>query len=197
MDENDKKQFRAALASLAYNFRNKDYSDLTLQVYWTVLKEYTLDEVTEAMKQLMVKEKFWPPVATIIEYIHGAPKIQDEAELQAVTVLNAIKYQGSYRSVQFQNPITTAIIQEVYGGWISLCENIREAEQKWFIKEFANYYKQFGKAGKKSTDQLPGRVQHDQITRGCQEPDYELAQIGGKTIDIKMITAGDAEKAGG
>jgi len=139
MKEDKEERFGICIQGLAGYF-DKELPEFLLEIYWNGLKDYSIEEIESGANKLIMTAKFFPKVVEWIEAMTGgAGKLEDVAELQANEVVRAIKKVGVYNSILFDDPITVAVIQTYYGGWIKLCELLEE-DEKWFRKDFARYY---------------------------------------------------------
>ena len=169
MDEEDKSQFGKLLVTTAELFE-KDLSAPVINMYFTALKTHSIGQVQDALAKVVTSCKFFPRPVEIIEFIGGGPgKLEDIAQVQADLVINAIRKIGSYRSVGFKDPVTTAVIQQSFGGWIKICLELMETSEKWFRKDFINSYQAYFRQGIKSNGHLAGLIETDNMTRGHLE----------------------------
>ncbi|MDD4456447.1 MAG: DUF6475 domain-containing protein [Syntrophotalea acetylenica] len=147
-------KFAHIMAALASNF-SCEVSDLDMTVRWIGLRDYTLQQVEAAALQILRNRKFTklPTVADFIEYIDGDTAAV--AEIQSITVCRAIAEIGSYRSVQFPDKTTQAVIESM-GGWPQVCRSLKQDNESWFRKEFAALYVAFAKRGLDSDIPLLG-----------------------------------------
>ena len=178
--------FKNFMAGLGEVF-GKEISDILFDIYWNALKDFTDEQCKTAFNKAMVQCKFFPKPVEIIELIGGGPgKLEDVAQLQADLVVSAIRKIGSYQSVKFKDPVTTAVIQQSFGGWIKICLELMETSEKWFRKDFISAYQTYFRQGIKSSGHLSGLVETDNMTRGHLEfiPDplmvdgVEILRIG-------------------
>ena len=138
-----------------------------------------INQVEKALEKVVVSCKFFPKPVEIIELISGGTgKIEDIAQVQADLVINTIRKIGSYQSVEFKDPVTTAVIQQSFGGWIKMCLELMEPSEKWFRKDFANAYQVYFRQGIQRNGHLAGLIETDNMTRGHLEfiPDPKIVE---------------------
>ncbi len=182
MNEADKNRFAEVMTGLAENF-GSSLSKPGLSMRFEALKNYSIEEVERAAFSIMQSRKYtnMPTVAEFMEHLSGG-SAEDIAQVEATKVLEAIRNYGPYETVAFDNPVTQAVIQYSFGGWQKLNEELREDQEKWFIKDFEKSYKAFSKQNMQYKGALPGIVQHNNEVLGK-----------GKIPQPKLI--GDQQKA--
>ena len=145
----------------------KDPSDRKIDAYKLALSRFTIEQVESAFSRAIVECEWFPTPKSLIEFVQGSPQeIADNGQIEACKVLNAIKRVGGYQSVIFDDPVTTAVIKEGFGGWVRLCTDQREDDEKWFIKDFARMYGAFNRQERKCLEHLPGRVETENVAGG-------------------------------
>ena len=185
MDKKDKKRFCELLITTAELFE-KDLSTPILNLYFTALENFSIDQVEKALGKVIMLCKFFPKPVEIIELIPGGPgNLADTAQVQADIVVNAIKKIGPYQSVYFSDPVTTAVIQRCFGGWIQICTETMEADLKWFRKDFVSYYQIYFRHNIKSTDKLIGLIEDNNATKGYLDHIPKPVMIDG--VDVIKI----------
>lgn len=148
MKEKDFPKFGSILATLAELIGAK-LSKEQIKIYYYLLEKFTINEIEKAVKKIMsdpnlkyaANAKRLPMPGEIIEKITG--NLEDIATEQAAKVLESVKRHGPYNSIWFEDKCTSAVIQQVYGGWIKLCQDLKADDDKWFIKEFIKYYQSY------------------------------------------------------
>ncbi len=165
----DRKLFNNFMAGLGEIF-DKEMSEILLDIYWNALENFSDKQCKEAFNKAMIQCKFFPKPVEIIELIGDGPgKLEDRAEYQASEVVWAVKHIGHYRSVQFSDLVTAAVIQQCYGGWIQLCSELNQDEEKWFRKDFVKYYRAYSNQGIAYNGHLVGYIEAANITGGYDE----------------------------
>lgn len=126
------------LLSLAYS---KEINQDMLEVWYSMLHQYTTEQFSQAVQELIKTEKFFPSIAHITEQISKQemeyfPSAEDEWNL----VREAVRKYGSYRIPEAMNsfkPYTRKIVEHI--GFFNICQATAE-EQKWNRKEFIEEY---------------------------------------------------------
>ena len=183
MKENDKKRFMDAIGTLA-EMHNKKLSTLLLKAYWGSLQKFEIEEIETAAGRLMETSRYFPKPVEIIEAITGgAQDINDVAMIQANNVIESVRTVGGYRSVEFDDPTTAAVVKLGWGGWQKLCDELKEADEKWFRIEFCKIYKAYKSQRIEHHGTLAGRIENTNDMLG-----YTV------TPDVKRIESPGAEK---
>jgi hypothetical protein len=78
------------------------------------------------------------------DIIRGGPDLlENRAVMEATLTIRAVKNIGAYQSVKFNDPVTTVVIQRGFSGWITLCTDFKENDEKWFRNEFVKHYQAY------------------------------------------------------
>ena len=120
---------------------NKEFTKEQIEVWYSFLKDYSEEELNNAVKVLVNTEKYLPTIAHIKEQIaksklRNMPSAEDEWE----EVIKAIHRFGSYReeqALESLNPYTAKVLS--YIGYYRVCTSNQE-EQTWNKKEFMAEY---------------------------------------------------------
>jgi hypothetical protein len=102
---------------------------------------------------------------------------------EATKVLNAVKRIGGYQSIQFNDPVTAAVVQEGFGGWPALCRDLLEngakggIEEQWFLKDFAKMYSAFIRQNRRLIGHLPGVHEISNTALGYQDEEHKVVLI--------------------
>lgn len=186
METSDQEKFANSLGVLCEIF-DKQISPIVIRAYFQALKPYPVEEVESVISQAIVSCKFFPRPVELIQLIAGNPEdLADRAEVEASKVLRAVKYEGAYKSIQFGDPVTAAVIQQGFGGWIRLCEDLKASEEKWFRKDFCQIYGAYARQGVTYNGHLAGLIEADNTTRGFTDSIPEPVLIG-DAGEIKRI----------
>ncbi|MEZ6852772.1 DUF6475 domain-containing protein [Halodesulfovibrio aestuarii] len=158
MDWNNKQQRERFLQGLAglCELHNRQATEAMAKLYFFALQQFEIEDVLRAMVKAVTASKFFPRPAEIIEFIQGNP--EDVAEVEASKVLEAVKRVGAYKSVVFDNPVTAAVIEHGFGGWVKLCSEMRADSEKWFRKDFCKLYVSFSRQDVRYFGELAGRA---------------------------------------
>lgn len=136
----DKEKFVKIMTYMCVAY-NKELTKEQLDVWYSFLKDYTVDELNTAVKALINTEKHLPTIAHIKEQIakNKTTSIPD-AEDEWQEVLKLVSRYGSYRqqeALKSLKPYTAKIVQ--YVGYQNICMATPD-EQVWNKKEFIADY---------------------------------------------------------
>lgn len=126
------------LLSLAYT---KEVSQEQIEVWYSILGNYTAEEFSQAVQDLIKTERYMPSIAQITEsiakqHIGDYPSAEDEWNC----VKDAIRKIGFYRQEEALNslkPFTREIVERI--GFTNLCMADQD-QQVWNRKEFIDTY---------------------------------------------------------
>ena len=136
----DMEKFQQIL-NWVFSYYEKELTDLTYEMYWNGLKEYSIDEVQagfNAHLQHPEEGKWWPKVSDIIKNCKGGT--QDSAMQAWHEVETAIRKVGGYQDVVFHDPLIHQIIHKM-GGWIDFCDIPDEKSLMFRAIEFKKNYR--------------------------------------------------------
>lgn len=191
MNTQDLPRFAASLTAMAVLF-DKPITPQVTEIYFRALQEFTIEEVEAGISKACHTLKFFPRPVELTEAVAGgSANLEDKALAEACRVLEAIKAVGTYRTVVFDDPVTQAVIVQQFGGWSRFSE-LREDEEKWFIKDFANGYKAFARMGVKHFGALPG-ISHCQNALTGHARKEPVALIGDKQKALAIMSSGKTE----
>ena len=148
-------------------YYGKDLSAATIKVYMLGLQTYDLMDIKRALSQHMQNPdngQFMPKVADVVRLIDGDTGSQ--AGTAWVKVDKALRIQGPYRDVCFDDPIIHRVIDDM-GGWIKFVTRADDGEYPFQQKEFERRYQ--GYAGRPLPDYpkiLIGIATHSNDHRG-------------------------------
>lgn len=140
MQVQDMEKFSQIL-SWVFAYYEKDLTDLTFEMYWNGLKDYSIEEVQAAFNahlQHPEDGKWWPKVSDIIKNCKGGT--QDNALRAWNEVETAIRKVGAYQDVVFHDPLIHQIIHKM-GGWMALCDIPDEKSLTFKANEFKTAYR--------------------------------------------------------
>lgn len=166
MVEKDRPEFLNLLMGTCEMLSSKKEppSEFFIDMYWERMKRFSLKEVEQAFNVALDTLKFFPKPVEIIELITGGKdNLEDIAQIEATKVLQAIRRIGGGESVRFTDPITTAVLQRGFNGWVQLTAQLMAENEKWFIKDFISIYTAYARQNIKCTDYLPGIVEMENI----------------------------------
>ena len=117
--ESDLKQF-AKMMSVLGELYSKPLSEILIEIYWRVLKNYSLQEIKADVYSYINHENegsFMPKPADIIRHIHQQEK---QKALDAWSkVENAIRQVGRYSSISFDDQLIHFVIKKMGGDGLS------------------------------------------------------------------------------
>ncbi len=186
MQSRDQKRFIEILTTAA-GLYEKDLTEMVIEVYYQTLQGYSIEDISATFTKHIKSSKYFPKPAEILEVLHGVGDELDARSLQqAAAVWNAIARVGHGSSVFFKDPVSAAVVKGVYGGWCKLASETKEAEQKWFMKDFTTYYQSYARAGAKCHEKQLGWYEHQNQLSG-----YDFGQaaylIGTSADEIKLL----------
>ena len=142
MTEHELPELATRLSDFMALYR-KDLTPGQLEMWAEDLERFSLDQVRRAMRVYRNSgEKFPPTPGQLIALIEGSP--DDNALRQWSRIEEALRTQGSYVSLVFDDPLIHAVISEM-GGWIALCSlTIDETpfRRVEFVKRYRGYAQQ-------------------------------------------------------
>lgn len=136
----NKDEFLKGMAILTAVY-DKEFTKEQIEVWYSVLGQYSVDEFSEAISELIKTEKKLPTIAHITEQI-AKSKLKNipTAEEEWEEVIDAVHRFGSYREAEAMDslkPYTKKIAG--YIGYQRICMASPE-EQVWNKKEFIGEY---------------------------------------------------------
>lgn len=136
----DKQTFVKGMTFLGIAY-NKEFTEEEIQVWYSLLKDYTEEEFSTAVQELIKTEERLPSIATITKKIAKQKTVGlPEAEDEWLEVKKAVSKYGYYREQEALNslkPYTAKIVK--YVGFQRICMATQE-EQTWNKKEFIGEY---------------------------------------------------------
>lgn len=120
---------------------NKEFDEEQVEVWYSMLGHYTVEELSRAIQDLIKKETRLPSIAHITKQIakYNVATLPD-AEEEWQEVLKTVRSYGSYRekeALKSLKPYTSRIASLV--GYYRICTSTQE-EQVWNKKEFIEEY---------------------------------------------------------
>ena len=136
----DKEKFVKGITFLGVAY-NKEFTKEELEVWYSMLKDYSVEEFSNAIQELVKTEERLPSIATITKQIaKNRTAYLPEAEEEWQEVKKAISKYGYYREQEALNILkhyTAKIVR--YIGFQRICMATQE-EQIWNKKEFIGEY---------------------------------------------------------
>lgn len=143
MNDSDRSEFAIILAALCETF-GREASTATTYGYWLGLSDLTLPAVKDAATRAIRSCKFMPTPAELRE-LAGVASASDRALLAWAAVEKAAPL-GSYKSVDFDDPLINAAIRSM-GGWPAILDNTQHNFDTFVRKDFVAAYQGFMRAG--------------------------------------------------
>lgn len=138
MNEQDRVSFAEGLHALCEAF-NEPASDVKIESYFEAMREYPVALVIAAMRTALVRSRFMPRPADLVEFIEGD---KDEAATAAWgAVLREIRRVG-YLGTPNLDARTLGTVKELWGSWQRLCERlpVEGPELLGWVKQFKTAY---------------------------------------------------------
>jgi site-specific DNA-cytosine methylase len=175
-------RFIAAFCTCWELFKDNVPSKMVINAYSKALEAYTIEQIEAAFSNAIGKSSWMPKPVELIEYIAGSPQdVADRAMLQAHLVIDAIRQHGAYKSVKFDDAVTNAVIDQGFGGWVSLAGDLLERNLKWFVKDFIGIYQAYSRQGITKKGHLIGLHEQSAMIHKTQRPEIQL--ISSKATD--------------
>ena len=191
MTDDDKTSFAQIMIGLAENY-GQTLTTAGLKLRFEALRQFPLDAVKAASMSLLASRKYnsMPTVADFLEHIGGG-NAEDKAEIEAGKVVEAVRSVGAYRSVVFDDPVTMAVISRAFGGWVRLCQNMTDREEKFFRREFKQAYGSYSRQGIREGGALLGISESQNVGMGLE---YREAPrlIGDNAKAQQVLTMSDS-----
>jgi len=114
-----------------------EISEFKLKIYKEALGDFSDEQIHKAMVMAIKGLRFFPKPAELIELMEGNP---EERAIEAWgLVLEVIKRHGANRSIVFEDPKISHVI-EAMGGWPELCR-MRVEETGMRCSQFMKMYR--------------------------------------------------------
>ncbi|WP_430735151.1 DUF6475 domain-containing protein [Halodesulfovibrio aestuarii] len=172
----DREQFLSRFIGLCELF-NIEASEFKTEIYFRALSRFDVQAVVQGIDNAIVRCKFFPKPVELIELIQGSP--EDVAEIEASKVWEAISRVGGHTSVVFDNPVTAAVVEHGFGGWVKLCSEMKANEEKWFRKDFIKTFSSFARQNVQHFGELSGRAAI--ANEAHFQPNYQQTALIGDT----------------
>ena len=136
----NKEEFLKGMTILGTAY-DKEFTQEQVEVWYSFLKDYKLNDFILAIQELIKTEKFMPSIAHITEHIAKTHlKGISDAESEWGNVISTVHRFGSYREEEALNSLpeyTRKIVRLI--GYYRICTSTQE-EQVWNKKEFIEEY---------------------------------------------------------
>ena len=139
MDERDRGSFESLVLALAATFRVEATASLKVG-YWLGLRDLSLSQLQTAVGKAMATCRYMPTPRELRD-LAGIMSADQRAIVAWNAVKQAIREQGRYRSIDFDDPAVNAAVRSL-GGWPRLCGLDSDELDKWTSKEFQRLYRE-------------------------------------------------------
>lgn len=148
---------------------DKQLSETMIELYVKALDGLTASQIEQAATKAIATCKWFPKPVELRELAGGTEQasLDDLAEVQADIAIDAIDRVGPYRSITFEDPITTAVIRQRFGGWENWCCQ-PPGELKWSRKDFVKAYLAYARSGIQSHGALAGIAEAKNVFHGIE-----------------------------
>ena len=93
-------------------YPDKEPSELSIDIYYRALEKYPIEHIVAAFDMAIQKCRWFPKPVELIEFISGDNvPVEDRATKEAIRVIESIRRVGGYKSIQFDDPVTNAVIR--------------------------------------------------------------------------------------
>ena len=137
----DRERFFKMMAVFSENY-NRPISEGSLEMYFGILSEWSIEAVEGAGRDIMRNVRFFPQPADFAQRLEtDAALSADEKALMAWSELMRVRNMGDqYASVEFADPAIAHALTSLCGGWLRLFD-IPYEELKFCKKDFMALYK--------------------------------------------------------
>lgn len=144
MVDADYERFVTAVEAMAATFR-VETSEPLLEGFWMGLSDLSWEAFSSAAAKAIATAEHFPRPGELRKLAGGqTPEMRSMIAWRAVRT--AIGIHGTYATVQFLDPATTAAVR-LTGGWQRLCALEGEAVDTWARKEFERAYEELCASG--------------------------------------------------
>lgn len=155
MQNNDRPKFATLMKALGETYGNTAPSKERVELYFRVLSDLSIEQVEEGVIALLntrTTTSTFPVPGEIRQSLSGG---QSAALIALDKAERAVERYGSYRSVQFDDPVIHMVISAM-GGWPKFCVPDPVQAWHWYQKEFCRMYEAFAKHGRECPEVLYG-----------------------------------------
>lgn len=182
MIESDKESLAEIMVGYGEMY-NKPMTKSLMRVYFMTLKQYSLEEIENAMIKHSKDPKhgsYMPKTADIIRQIDiDKPSVDCRAELAWMTIEKKISSVGAYGKLKIDDLQALAAAQAL-GSWRDLCHTDVDKLQ-WKRKEFIDAYKNFESAPiELLPNHLVGIIESDRAKKAIDKPARFLSEMKNK-----------------
>ena len=192
MNELDRRGFSNVMQLLAVTYDKEATVDL-IEAYWAALKDLPLDDIKRSASQAMRRLE-WMPKPAQLRKLAGDVEPDHRAAIAWEVVRKALNQHGTYRSVDFDDPVINATIRNL-GGWIELGQKDSKDFDVWTRKEFERIYQAIYASGvtEEASAYLTGKTEHENAGRYEVEPPVKV-RLSLPPPNVKRLSSGTVPK---
>lgn len=161
MTQADREAFALLMTGLSETY-NEPVSVARMEIYFAALAPFDLESVRSAANAHALASKFFPKPAEIRERIGG--NVEDLAEVAWNVVVNLVRRfgypgaDGRGGAPAFPDEATRRAALELFGGWVSLCEQLPGAGSPSFIGTAKQFRALYGAYARRDAALPPGEI---------------------------------------
>lgn len=148
-----RKRLAVVVGTLGEAF-GRQVTEVTIRAYETGLDDLPIEAVEAAAKQAMTGRLFMP-VPAELRAMCGELSPAQRAIKAWAAVMRARQTHGYYDSVQFDDPVTTATVRNLWHTWIGFDDACEQQEEHWLRREFERVYVALFAGGVSKADAAP------------------------------------------
>ena len=137
MTESDWPEFARRMGAAAAVCRGDPVSETGLAAMFAALIRYPLADVARAIQEHMLRSKWVPALAELVERLEGSA--EDRARLAWTATEELVRRGGHNRSVSLEDPCAHYAVERL-GGWVVLCATLDATTRPFREREFARHY---------------------------------------------------------
>lgn len=138
MQKNDLKDFSILMAALEEVFSDRPISRQTVEVYFSLLKDLSIDQMKEGVSRILWQRKYpnLPKPAEIRDAALGA------VEDKAILAWNEVMSKTYEDTPKFKDPVIRKVINMAFAGWNNFRISDDYGSRKSFIESYIVYANQ-------------------------------------------------------
>lgn len=138
MEKQHKPRFLQSLEALAELYQ-RELSAAAIEMWWRAMAHIPVAAFEAAVaKAAITCDRF--PLPVKIRELAGEMAAGERAVMAWAAMRRAARTHGSYRSIDFDDPLINATVRNM-GGWIQICATDEKDFDVWGRKEFERIYK--------------------------------------------------------
>ncbi len=138
MNESNEMKFAEIMTMLGVVFPT-NITPVLAKAYFLALDKFTIEQVGAAAEQYIKTGKFFPKPVELTDIINGGkPNSKDKALLAWVSIIDAMKKKGAYRSLTLDDRLAMQIVNHI-GGYVNLC-SLSYKDLEFKKREFIEAY---------------------------------------------------------